>query len=79
MFTTGIILVFALMLLSLAAGLFFLFKDQGNQRRLLTSLKFRIALGVLLCVLITTGLLTGELTVKAPWSQSHYVDENKQP
>ncbi|MDA8614223.1 DUF2909 family protein [Gammaproteobacteria bacterium] len=60
---TVIILIF----LSLFSSLFFLFKDKGHGKRSVYSLGFRVSLAVLLLVLISYGLYTGELGNTVPF------------
>ncbi|WP_404377935.1 DUF2909 domain-containing protein [Vreelandella aquamarina] len=54
-------LVFAGMVISLAAGAGFLLRDDSSSRRLLISLKWRIGLACLLMMLLIFGFLSGEL------------------
>jgi len=56
---------------SLLAGLYFLLKDQQDSRRLLSSLKFRIVISVLLVVVITYGFWSGNLSNQSPWGAIH--------
>jgi hypothetical protein len=49
------------MVASLAAGAGFLLHDESTSRRLLTSLKWRIALACVLMALLLFGFLSGEL------------------
>ncbi|HAO02424.1 MAG TPA: DUF2909 domain-containing protein [Halomonas sp.] len=56
-----IALVFIGMVASLAAGAGFLLHDESTSRRLLTSLKWRIALACVLMALLLFGFLSGEL------------------
>lgn len=58
-------------LTSLAAGLYFLLKDQQDSTRLLTSLKFRITISVLLVLVITYGFWSGNLSNQSPWGSIH--------
>jgi len=58
-----IILIF----LSLFSSLFFLFKDQGQSKRSVYSLGFRVTVAVLLLILVSYGLYTGELGNTVPW------------
>ncbi len=64
-----ILFLFVLMLISLSFGFYFLMKDQGEapQQRLLTSLKFRISLAVLILLCLIIGFATGTLHSQAPW------------
>ncbi len=64
-----IALLFIAVVVSLAAGLLFLLKPKSESAsvRLLTSLKFRIGLTVLLLVLLVWGFATGALHSQAPW------------
>ena len=61
--TVVIILIF----LSLFSSLFFLFKDQGQGKRYVYSLGFRVSLAALLLILVSYGLYTGELGNTVPW------------
>ncbi|MCG7591592.1 MULTISPECIES: DUF2909 family protein [Halomonadaceae] len=56
-----IAVVFIGIVASLAAGAGFLLRDDSTSRRLLISLKWRIALTCLLIVLLLIGFLSGEL------------------
>lgn len=57
-----IALVFLAMLTSLLVGAGFLIRDDSRSRRLLTSLKVRISLGVLLILLLLYGFYFGGLS-----------------
>ncbi|BCB62092.1 MULTISPECIES: DUF2909 family protein [Halomonadaceae] len=56
-----IAVVFIGIVASLAAGAGFLLRDDSTSRRLLISLKWRIALTCLLIALLLIGFLSGEL------------------
>ncbi|MBB3140724.1 DUF2909 family protein [Halomonas organivorans] len=58
---TLIALVFLAMVASLAAGAGFLIKDGGRSRRVLISLKLRVALATLLLALLLYGFYIGNL------------------
>lgn len=62
-------LLFAAVVISLAAGLLFLLKPKSESAsaRLLISLKFRIGLAVLLLAVLVWGFATGALYSQAPW------------
>jgi hypothetical protein len=66
-----IAIVFLLAFISLASGFFFLLKDGTKSTRLLTSLKYRISLIVLLIVLVTYGFWSGQLVTNSPWAAIH--------
>ena len=68
---TTIFIVIALILLSLVSSLFFLLKDQGTteSKRTVNGLGVRVSLGVVLIILITYGLYTGQLGNSVPWDQ----------
>ena len=68
---TTIILIFIGILISLFAGLVFLFKDQEKHKskRTLFSLGLRVTLAVILLGCIFYGLYSGELTMDAPWQR----------
>lgn len=61
MFKLTAIVLLCLILLSLASGAIFLFKDSDNQNRVVTSLTVRIVLSIALIVVLLVGYFTGEL------------------
>ena len=66
-----IVIVLLLALTSLASGFFFLMKDGTKSTRLLTSLKYRITLTVVLILLVTYGFWSGQLVTDSPWANIH--------
>ncbi|MGY0218569.1 DUF2909 domain-containing protein [Endozoicomonadaceae bacterium StTr2] len=68
MWLKTIIVIFLIaIIVSLATGFYFLLNDKSQSKRLLTSLKVRITLSVLLMLLITLAWLHGDITSHAPW------------
>ena len=59
-------------MVSLSSGLYFLIVDQGkpDSKRTVYSLGFRVTLAVILVILVTIGLITGELGNSVPWDES---------
>jgi len=59
-------------MVSLGSGLYFLIVDQGkpDSKRTVYSLGFRVTLAVILVILVTIGLVTGELGNTVPWDES---------
>ena len=59
-------------MVSLGSGLYFLIVDQGkpDSKRTVYSLGFRVTLAVILVILVTIGLITGELGNTVPWDGS---------
>ena len=59
-------------MVSLGSGLYFLIVDQGkpDSKRTVYSLGFRVTLAVILVILVTMGLITGELGNTVPWDES---------
>jgi hypothetical protein len=59
-------------MVSLGSGLYFLIVDQGKpeSKRTVYSLGFRVALAAILIMLVTIGLITGELGNSVPWDGS---------
>ena len=55
LFKIFILLLLLAILVSLASGMFFLITDKGKKNRTLTSLKFRVALSVLLFISLLIG------------------------
>ena len=64
LFKVFIVIVFIMIALSLASGLFFLVKDDSESNRLVTSLTFRVALSIILFVSLFVGYKFG-------WIQPH--------
>tara|TARA_Y100001970_G_scaffold54773_1_gene69449 strand:+ start:35 stop:250 length:216 start_codon:yes stop_codon:yes gene_type:complete len=66
---TFILILLALVLISLASSLVFLFIDRGNpnKKRILYGLGFRVSLGVVLLILIVYGIYSGELGNRTAW------------
>lgn len=69
MLRTLIAVVIILIFISLISSLVFLLKDQGkkNNKRTVYVLGVRISLAVILIILVTYGLYTGELGNSVPW------------
>jgi hypothetical protein len=61
-----------LIMVSLASGLYFLIVDQGktDSKRTVYSLGFRVALAVIIVIILTICLITGELGNNVPWEGS---------
>ena len=59
-------------MVSLGSGLYFLIVDQGkpDSKRTVYSLGFRVTLAVILVILVTIGLITGESGNSVPWDES---------
>ena len=59
-------------MVSLGSGFYFLIVDQGkpDSKRTVYSLGFRVTLAVILVILVTIGLITGELGNSVPWDES---------
>ncbi len=55
------VIVLILILLSLLSGVVFLFKDSGDQKRVVTSLTVRVVLSIVLIVLLVVGYFTGQI------------------
>lgn len=65
-----IVVLFVALLISLATGLVFLFKDVGNsRRRTLYALGVRVALASALLAAIGWGFWSGRLGSTAPWDR----------
>lgn len=58
-------------IISLASGAIFFFKDQGETKRTLYSLGVRVTLAILLLICVTWGIVSGELVLNAPWHQQY--------
>lgn len=64
----GIILfLLAGILVALAVGFYFFYKDQGRSRRVMYALGVRVTLAMVLLIIVVYGLSTGQLEINAPW------------
>lgn len=59
-----LIVLLVLVLISLFAGLYFMYADKGNSRRTVVALTIRVALSVTIFVIVITGYLMGWLPGK---------------
>lgn len=62
-----IAILFIAILISLAASVICLLKDQGSTDRTRKLLGVRVVLAVLLLACVSYGLWSGDLTLSAPW------------
>lgn len=62
MFKLLIVINLLLILISLGAGVVFLARDNGGNKRVVTSLTFRIVLSFTLFILLIVGYYTGQIT-----------------
>ncbi len=62
-----ILILFLAIVASLVTGFYFLLTGNSRSPNLLTSLKVRISLTVILIVLITLAWLHGDINSQAPW------------
>jgi len=66
-----IVVLFIAVLASLSSGLWFLLNDDSSKKRTMYALGVRITLAGLLLVTVAYGVLSGTLTMQAPWSGSY--------
>jgi hypothetical protein len=66
-----IALLLLLALISLTSGFIFLIKDDSKSTRLLSALKYRISLVILLILVVIYGFWSGQLVTHAPWAAIH--------
>ena len=66
-----IVVLFIAVLASLSSGLWFLLNDDYSKKRTMYALGVRITLAGLLLVTVAYGVLSGTLTMQAPWSGSY--------
>ena len=62
-----IVILFLAILVSLSTSVVYLLKDQGRTDRTRKWLGIRVTLAVLLILCVAYGLITGQLTISAPW------------
>ena len=66
------LVILACFVISLGSGLFFLFADDKQEKkRLFNSLGVRVTLAVLMIILLTYGVLSGQIKSQAPWAKSN--------
>ena len=58
----GVLLL--LVLLSLFSGLYFMYKDKGNSKRVVTALTIRVALSITIIVIVIASYLLGLIPPK---------------
>lgn len=59
-----LVVLLGMVLLSLFSGLYFMYKDKGKSRRVVTALTIRIGLSVLIIVIVIFGYFSGMLLPK---------------
>jgi len=62
-----ILILLIAMIISLTSGAFFLLKDKGKGDRTRKALQVRVTLASLLILTIAYGIMSGQLTLDAPW------------
>ena len=62
-----ILILLLAVVISLGSGAVFFFKDQGETKRTMVALGIRITLATLLMICIVYGIMSGQLTLNAPW------------
>lgn len=70
------VVVLALIVLSLASGMFYLVRDKGKTDRTVRALTVRIALSVSLFALLMLAIATGELKPHGIYPAQHPVNQN---
>lgn len=68
MLHAAIVVLLIGILISLAAGFYFFYKDQGRSKRVMYALGVRVTMAVILMVLVFYGLSTGQLNLQTPWN-----------
>lgn len=63
-----IVILLVAIVVSLAAGFVFFYKDKGRSKRVMYALGVRVTLAVLLLVVVFYGLSTGQLNLQTPWN-----------
>jgi hypothetical protein len=58
----AVMVILALILISLASGIFYLAKDDGKTDRAVKALTFRVVLSLLLFFVLVIGYLTGNIS-----------------
>tara|TARA_R110002072_G_scaffold269868_3_gene429533 strand:+ start:78316 stop:78525 length:210 start_codon:yes stop_codon:yes gene_type:complete len=63
-----IVILLVAIVVSLAAGFVFFYKDKGRSKRVMYALGVRVTLAILLLVVVFYGLSTGQLNLQTPWN-----------
>jgi hypothetical protein len=56
----GVLLM--MVLVSLFSGLYFMYKDKGNSKRVVTALTIRVALSITIVVIVIAGYFLGSIS-----------------
>jgi hypothetical protein len=56
----GVLLM--MVLVSLFSGLYFMYKDKGNSKRVVTALTIRVALSITIVVIVMAGYFLGSIS-----------------
>ena len=62
-----IVILLLAIIFNLVVSAVFYFKDQGNRKRTMYLLGVRVSLAALLLIVVVYGVVSGELTLGAPW------------
>jgi hypothetical protein len=63
-----IIVLLIAIVISLATGFVFFYKDKGRSKRVMYALGVRVSLAILLMIVVFYGITTGQLTLQTPWN-----------
>jgi hypothetical protein len=63
-----IIVLLVAIVISLATGFVFFYKDKGRSKRVMYALGVRVTLAILLMIVVLYGITTGQLTLQTPWN-----------
>lgn len=63
-----IIVLLVAIVISLATGFVFFYKDKGRSKRVMYALGVRVTLATLLMIVVLYGITTGQLTLQTPWN-----------
>jgi hypothetical protein len=63
-----IIVLLVAIVISLATGFVFFYKDKGRSKRVMYALGARVTLAILLMIVVLYGITTGQLTLQTPWN-----------
>lgn len=63
-----IIVLLVAIVISLATGFVFFYKDKGRSKRVMYALGVRVTLAILLMIVVLYGITTGQLSLQTPWN-----------
>ena len=68
MLKTVIVFLLIAIVISLATGFVFFYKDKGRSKRVMYALGVRVTLAIILMICVFYGLYSGQISFQTPWN-----------